>query len=147
MSDWPSRRFPRRLAAEHVDGTAARGAPHAAAVAAAAGGAVRSGALLFLFPFYYMLIGSLQTEPDTEPARRRCPTRATSRCTTTAQIDGAINLGRTLFNSGIFTGGVLLGTVVFGLLAGYALAVLRVPRQGRRVRERDAGPGRARSSC
>ena len=44
---------------------------------------------------------------------------------------------------GIFTGGVMLGTVVFGLLAGYALAQLRVPRQGRRVRERAAGPGRA----
>ena len=26
------------------------------------------GALVFLFPFYYMLIGSLQTEPDTSLA-------------------------------------------------------------------------------
>jgi multiple sugar transport system permease protein len=31
---------------------------------------------------------------------------------------GAINLPRTLLNSGIFTGGVLLGTLVLGLLAG-----------------------------
>ena len=38
----------------------------------------------------------------------------------------------------MFTGGVLLGTVVFGLLAGYALARARVPRQGRGVRGRAA---------
>ena len=28
------------------------------------------GALVFLFPFYYMLIGSLQAEPDTSVGRR-----------------------------------------------------------------------------
>ena len=106
--------------------------------AAAAGASARlrlaalfAGALLFLFPFYYMLIGSLQTEPDTGLARRAAEPGQPHAATTTAQIDGAINLGRTLINSGVFTGGVLLGTVVFGLLAGYALAVLRVPRQGR----------------
>jgi multiple sugar transport system permease protein len=36
-----------------------------------------------------------------------------------------VNLLQGLVNSGIFTGGVLLGTVVFGVLAGYALAVLQ----------------------
>ena len=47
-----------------------------------------------------------------------------------SQIDDAIYLGRTLVNSGIFTGGVLLCTVVFGLLAGYALAVLEFRGKG-----------------
>jgi multiple sugar transport system permease protein len=46
------------------------------------------------------------------------------------QINDALNLGRTLVNSGIFTGGVLLGTVVFGVLAGYALAQLRFRGRG-----------------
>ena len=35
------------------------------------------GALAFLFPFYYMLIGSLQEEPDSECRRRPAPARAT----------------------------------------------------------------------
>jgi multiple sugar transport system permease protein len=42
-----------------------------------------------------------------------------------AQINDRINLFQGLLNSGIFTGGVLIGTMVFGLLAGYALAVLQ----------------------
>ena len=53
---------------------AADAAPHAsAATPAAAVGIARwivlaIGALAFLFPFYYMVIGSLQTEPDPTPA-------------------------------------------------------------------------------
>jgi multiple sugar transport system permease protein len=43
---------------------------------------------------------------------------------------GAINLPRTLLNSGIFTSGVLLGTLVLGLLAGYALARLEFRGRG-----------------
>ena len=43
---------------------------------------------------------------------------------------GAINLPRTLLNSGIFTGGVLLSTLVIGLLAGYALARLEFRGKG-----------------
>src|SRR4029079_12145661 len=39
-------------------------------------------------------------------------------------INQRINLLRGLVNSGIFTAGVIIGTVVFGVLAGYALAVL-----------------------
>jgi multiple sugar transport system permease protein len=82
-----------------------------------------AGALLFLFPFYYMLIGSLQTEPNTGLSGL-VPDPGNLTLQNYKQIDGAISLGRTLVNSGVFTGGVLLGTVVFGLLAGYALAVL-----------------------
>jgi multiple sugar transport system permease protein len=46
------------------------------------------------------------------------------------QIDQSINLLRTLANSGIFTGGVILATVVFGVLAGYALARLHFRGRG-----------------
>ena len=45
-------------------------------------------------------------------------------------INDSINLGRSLLNSGIFTGGVLLCTVVFGVLAGYALAILHFRGRG-----------------
>jgi multiple sugar transport system permease protein len=88
-----------------------------------------AGALLFLFPFYYMLIGSLQAEPDTGLSGL-VPHPGNLTLHNYKQIDGAISLGRTLINSGVFTGGVLLGTVVFGLLAGYALAVLEFRGKG-----------------
>ncbi len=41
-----------------------------------------------------------------------------------------MDLLQSLVNSGIFTGGVLLGTVVFGVLAGYALARLHYRGRG-----------------
>ncbi|MGI8696528.1 MAG: carbohydrate ABC transporter permease, partial [Mycobacteriales bacterium] len=47
-----------------------------------------------------------------------------------SQLNVAISLGRTLINSGIFPGGVLLGTVIFGVLAGYALAQLHFRGRG-----------------
>jgi multiple sugar transport system permease protein len=85
--------------------------------------ALAVGALMFLFPFYYMLIGSLQSEPDTTPAGA-LPDPGNLTADNYADIDERIDLGTTLVNSGIFTGGVLLCTVVFGVLAGYALARL-----------------------
>ncbi len=85
--------------------------------------ALALGALMFLFPFYYMLIGSLQTEPDTTPAGA-LPSPGNLTTQNYADIDSRIDLGTSLLNSGIFTGGVLLCTVVFGVLAGYALARL-----------------------
>ena len=81
------------------------------------------GALAFIFPFYYMLIGSLQTSPDTSLAGA-FPNPANLTFANYAAIDSRINLIRGLVNSGIFTGGVLLCTVVFGMLAGYALSIL-----------------------
>ncbi|MCX7522578.1 carbohydrate ABC transporter permease [Microbacterium sp. STN6] len=82
------------------------------------------GAIVFLFPFYYMIIGSLQSEPDTTLAGA-FPNPANLTGHNYAAINSRINLLSGLVNSGIFTAGVLIGTVVFGLLAGYALAVLQ----------------------
>ncbi|MBT9606815.1 carbohydrate ABC transporter permease [Microbacterium sp.] len=87
-------------------------------------GVLTLGALAFLFPFYYMVVGSLQTSPDTSIAGA-FPNPANLTVENYIAIDGRINLLRGLVNSGIFTGGVILGTIVFGVLAGYALAVLR----------------------
>ncbi|BDV29912.1 carbohydrate ABC transporter permease [Microbacterium terricola] len=81
------------------------------------------GALAFLFPFYYMVVGSLQTDVDTTLAGA-FPNPANITVENYVAINERINLVQGLVNSGIFTGGVLLGTVVFGVLAGYALAVL-----------------------
>jgi multiple sugar transport system permease protein len=91
--------------------------------------ALFAGALLFLFPFYYMLIGSLQDEPNTGISGL-VPSPGNLTLHNYAQIDTAISLSRTLFNSGVFTGGVILCTVVFGLLAGYALAILEFRGKG-----------------
>jgi multiple sugar transport system permease protein len=86
------------------------------------------GALIFLFPFYYMLIGSVQSEPDTSVAGAVPSSGLTLH--NYADINSRVDLLRSLVNSGIFTGGVLLGTVVFGVLAGYALARLHFRGRG-----------------
>ena len=86
---------------------------------------------------------------------RRIPTLAVRRpaaptaspCTTTPQIDERVNLVRSLVNSGIFTGGVILCTVVFGLLAGYALARLHFRGARHAVRGRCCWCRWSRSSC
>ena len=82
------------------------------------------GALVFLFPFYYMLIGSLQREPRPGPGSA-FPNPANLTLHNYAQINAAVPLLRALVNSGIFTAGVLVCTTVFGVLSGYALAQLR----------------------
>jgi multiple sugar transport system permease protein len=87
------------------------------------------GAFVFLFPFYYMLIGSLQTEPDPSVSGA-FPKPGNLTFHNYAEINGSIHLGRSLINSGIFTGGVILGTLVFGVLAGYALARLQFRGRG-----------------
>ncbi len=86
------------------------------------------GALVFLFPFYYMLIGSLQKKPDTS-LKGAFPTGGLTFDNYT-EINSRVDLVGSLLNSGIFTGGVLLGTVVFGVLAGYALARLHFRGRG-----------------
>jgi multiple sugar transport system permease protein len=88
-----------------------------------------AGAFVFLFPFYYMLIGSLQAEPDPS-LRGAFPEPGNLTDENYVDINAAISLGRTLLNSGIFTGGVILGTLVFGVVAGYALARLRFRGRG-----------------
>jgi multiple sugar transport system permease protein len=86
------------------------------------------GAAVFLFPFYYMVIGSLQEKPDTS-IKGAFPTHGLT-LHNYADINSRVNLARSLVNSGIFTGGVLLLTVVFGVLAGYALARLHFRGRG-----------------
>ena len=82
------------------------------------------GALVFLFPFYYMVVGSLQENVDSSVGGA-FPNPGNITGANYVAIDGRINLLRGLANSGVFTGGVLLGTVFFGVLVGYALAVLQ----------------------
>jgi len=81
------------------------------------------GAIVFLFPFYYMVIGSLQTDPDPTLAGA-IPEPGNLTLDNYVNVNERISLLTGLINSGIFTGGVLLCTVVFGVLAGYALAML-----------------------
>lgn len=83
-----------------------------------------AGALVFLFPFYYMVVGSLQTAPDTSLAGA-FPAPGNLSLDNYVAINERINLWSGLVNSGIFTGGVVLTSVVFGSLAGYSLAILR----------------------
>ena len=82
------------------------------------------GALAFLFPFYYMVIGSLQARPDPTVAGA-FPHPSNLTLENYAAIDSRIGLLTGLVNSGIFTAGVVICTVVFGVLVGYALAVLQ----------------------
>lgn len=82
------------------------------------------GAVAFLFPFYYMIIGSLQASPDSTPGGA-FPNPGNLTLENYTDINSRINLLRGLLNSGIFTGGVIIGTLVFGVLVGYALAQLQ----------------------
>ena len=96
-----------------------------------AGGSIAllAGALVFLFPFYYMLIGSLQRTPNTSIAGG-FPAPGNLTLHNYQQINASLNLAQSLVNSGIFTGGVLLGTMTLGVLAGYALAMLHFRGRG-----------------
>ncbi|MFJ5272753.1 carbohydrate ABC transporter permease [Streptomyces sp. NPDC088358] len=89
--------------------------------------ALSLGAVAFLFPFYYMVVGAVKktTTGEVSGALPGGFTTANYRA-----INGAISLGRSLLNSGIVTGGVLLCTLVFGVLAGYALARLTFRGRG-----------------
>jgi multiple sugar transport system permease protein len=87
------------------------------------------GAVVFLFPFYYMVVGALQSEPNSDLSGA-FPNPANLTLRNFSDINGANNLARTLVNSGIITGGVLLTTQVLRLLAGYALARLEFRGRG-----------------
>lgn len=86
-------------------------------------------AIGFAFPFYFMLVGAFQESPTNSPDEL-LPTSGWTIDNFLA-IDSRIDLMGSLLNSLIFTAGVLLGTVVFGLLAGYAIA--RLDFRGRGV--------------
>ena len=92
--------------------------------AVARGFVLAVGAIAFLFPFYYMVIGSLQKTVDPSLAGA-FPNLSNLTLDNYAAIDSRIDLLTGLVNSGIFTAGVLIGTMVLGLLAGYSLAVLQ----------------------
>ena len=81
------------------------------------------GAVGFLFPFYYMVIGSFQAVAD-KSVSGVLPHTDNLTWTNYKEINAAIDAPRALLNSSIFTIGVILFTVLFGLLAGYALAVM-----------------------
>jgi multiple sugar transport system permease protein len=91
--------------------------------------ALTLGAIAFLFPFYYMAIGSLQKRPDTSLGGV-LPKPDNLGLDNYRQINAAVSLGQTLLNSAIFTAGVVIGTVIFGVLAGYALAQLHYRGRG-----------------
>ncbi|KQZ23208.1 sugar ABC transporter permease [Microbacterium sp. Root553] len=79
-------------------------------------------AIGFAFPFYFMLVGAFQENPTNSPTSL-FPTSGWTVDNFLA-IDSRIDLVGSLVNSVIITGAVLLGTVVFGVLAGYAIARL-----------------------
>lgn len=87
------------------------------------------GALIFLFPFWYMVVGSLQAQPDPSIGGA-FPSANNITLDNYAAINSRLDLLRTLLNSGVFTGGVIVFTLVLGLLAGYALAVLEFRGRG-----------------
>ena len=87
------------------------------------------GAIGFLFPFYYMIVGALQEARDPS-IRGAIPWPSNLTLTNFTDINDSINLGRSLLNSGIFTGAVVLCTLFFGVLAGYALATLSFRGRG-----------------
>jgi len=82
------------------------------------------GALVFLFPFYYMVIGSLQRDPDQSVAGA-FPNPANLTLDNYVTINERLNLLQGVANSGIFAAAVIVGTVFFGALAGYALSILQ----------------------
>ncbi len=91
--------------------------------------ALAAGALVFLFPFYYMLIGSLQEDPDSGIGGA-LPSPGNLTLANYRDINSSIDLINSLVNSTIITIGVLLCTLVLGLLAGYAMAVLHFRGRG-----------------
>jgi multiple sugar transport system permease protein len=82
------------------------------------------GALVFLFPFYYMVIGSLQRDPD-QTVAGAFPNPANLTLDNYVTINERLNLLQGVVNSGIFAAAVIVGTVFFGSLAGYALSILQ----------------------
>nr|WP_065968569.1 carbohydrate ABC transporter permease [Streptomyces sparsogenes] len=87
------------------------------------------GAIAALLPFYYMLIGALQKKRDTGLGGL-LPKPGNLTLDNLAGIDDSFSLLGALANSLIMTAGVVACTLVFGLLAGYALAILRFRGRG-----------------
>jgi multiple sugar transport system permease protein len=114
---------PVRVRSERARAARRRSEREARLLRAGALAALLLGAVAFLFPFYYMIVGALQATPDSDISGA-IPHLGNMTLANFGDINDAIDLPRTLLNSGIFTGGVILCTLVGGLLAGYALAQL-----------------------
>ncbi|MDJ1642745.1 carbohydrate ABC transporter permease [Streptomyces pakalii] len=87
------------------------------------------GAVAALLPFYYMVIGALQKKRDTTLGGL-LPDPSNLTLDNLTGIDASFSLVGALANSLIMTVGVMACTLVFGLLAGYALAILRFRGRG-----------------
>lgn len=85
-------------------------------------------AVIFAFPFYFMVVGAFQSNPTNTPDRLLPLSGWT--IGNFININARIDLLGSLCNSLIFVCGVLLGTVVFGLLAGYAVARMNFRGKG-----------------
>jgi len=81
-----------------------------------------AGAVLFIFPFYWMVLASFKT-PEEVFELNLIPSEIT--LNTYAYMLDRIPVGRSLFNSFLFAGGVTLITLVVTSMAGYALARLK----------------------
>ncbi|MDR7184587.1 multiple sugar transport system permease protein [Microbacterium trichothecenolyticum] len=79
------------------------------------------GALAFLFPFYYMLVVSFS--PDWVADWSVLVPRELT-LNNYAELFESTDVGRSLLNSAIFAGGVVLLTQIGALLCGYALAFI-----------------------
>ena len=133
---------------------AGRSGPHLAARA----GASRSrrhahcacsplgGALLFLFPFYYMVIGVAAGRARHDLAGA-LPDPANLTLDNYRRSSTRVNLGRSLLNSGIFTGGVIAVHGRVRPARRLRPGATAVPRAQRRLRTRCCWCRSCRSSC
>lgn len=80
------------------------------------------GAIIFLFPFYFMVIGSISPAKE---VGRIIPSRID--LASWDYMLSKIPVGRNLLISFAYAGGVVLSTLVIGSLTGYALARLKFP--------------------
>ena len=101
---------------------------------------------MFLFPFYYMLIGSLQEEPDSGIGGA-LPSPDNLTLANYRDINSSIDLINSLLNSTIITIGVLLCTLVLRAPRRLRLGRAAVPRARGSVRRVSCSCRRSRSSC
>lgn len=80
------------------------------------------GAIAFLFPFYYMVAGSIAPARDVGNLVPSGIELANWR-----YMLSRIPVGRNLLNSAVYAGGVIASTLVIGSMTGYALARLSFP--------------------
>ena len=106
------------------------------------------GALAFLFPFYYMFIGSLQNDRRHRRCRAPSRTRATYRQPTTSTSTPRINLGQVAGQLGhLHRWRAAVHAWSSACWPGYALARAALPRPRHDLRARCCWCRWCRSSC